>query len=79
MTFNRSRKDTGYSTASSNENRHRVKQVNRRSESAETGHRNRSKKHDSASDNDSGRERRSKSGGSDKKRHKVHPESDEER
>lgn len=77
--FLRSRKDTGYSTASSNENRHRIKQSSRRSESAESNNRTRNKKHDSGSDNDSGRERRARSCGGDKKRHKVHPISDEDR
>uniref|UniRef100_A0A336M1F4 CSON007663 protein n=1 Tax=Culicoides sonorensis TaxID=179676 RepID=A0A336M1F4_CULSO len=75
----RSRKDTGYSTASSNENRHRVKQVPRRNDSAEsTEKRHRSsKKRDT---DESEHEKRSKSSVNDKnKRQKVHAESDDER
>ncbi|XP_063702365.1 transmembrane protein 26 [Culicoides brevitarsis] len=73
---NRSRKDTGYSTGSSNENRHRIKSRKSESESNYRHHNRSRKKHSSPPSDTVERERKSKN--RDKKR-KVHPESDDER
>lgn len=60
----RARKDTGYSTASSNENRHRIR------DKVDVGEKSRKKRQSSSEEESECNEKRS---GSDKKRHKIAP------
>lgn len=75
----RPRKDTGYSTASShtsksNEEKYRIKPDKRKLESDSVKYK--SRKYESQSDDESDREKRLKI---DKKKRKIHPESDTEK